>query len=99
MVELPVNRIAAAPLDVADGISNAATSEFEPNAEAAGQLPVIASFERVLPDCRWGLSDPPHDNWQAVGHELQFVRFAVPIDRATGDTGNLSRREVSDLPA
>ena len=34
-VELPMNRIAAAPQDVAGGISSAVTSEFEPRAEAA----------------------------------------------------------------
>src|SRR3979409_1191571 len=47
-------------------------------------------WHRVLPE-------PHHSNWCAIGFELQFILFAICIYRSTGNTGNRTRREVSNL--
>ena len=46
-----------------------------------------------------GPPDLSHVHRRAVGFELQLVLFAISVDRAAGDAGNLSGREASELLA
>ncbi len=56
-------------------------------------LPGTVPFQRQR-----GSPDPPHCHGRTVGFELQFILFAIFIQRRTGDAGN-SRGESSELLA
>src|ERR1700674_1171176 len=68
-------------------------------------LRLVTAFELLDPPGtapfrhRRGSPDLSHRHRRAIGLELQFVLFAISIDRATGDAGKLSRREASNLLA